>query len=290
MKTSIVIPNWNGRGLLEKNLPAVLEMGSDEVIVVEDGSTDGSLEFVEEKYPEVRVIEHKVNQGFIKSVNDGFEKAIGDIVLLLNTDVTPQLGLKEVVVQHFKKDKELFAVSFNEESEWGSVKGVFYKGLVEHRPGTKPRHPVESFWASGGSAAYDRRKWLELGGMRAIYSPFYWEDLDIGYRAWKAGWRILWDYNARALHQHGATIKKKFSASKIDRTVKRNQILFFWTNITSVRMWLAHLLWLPIRMLFYGYFVPVILATLRMPQVIVLRTRCVAAKLEDEEILAKFKS
>lgn len=289
MKTSVVIPNWKGRELLEKNLPSILECDFEETIVVDDASPDDSNEFLKENYPQVKIVKHLKNKGFIQSVNDGFKAARGGIVVLLNTDVTPRKGLREEVVKQFK-DPNIFAVSFNEEAEWGYVKGVFYKGLIEHRSGSKPRGVIESFWASGGSAAYDRKKWLELGGMRTLYHPFYWEDLDLGYRAWKRGWRILWDYDARALHEHGSTIKKNFAKEKINWTVKRNQILFFWTNINSFPMWFSHLLWLPIRIISYGYFIPVLWAILKVPEVFAERSKHTGDVLSDEEILNKFKN
>lgn len=288
MTTSVVIPNWRGRALLEKNLPAITNCDFDEIIVVDDASQDGSSEFLAENYPQVEVIKHDKNRGFARSVNDGVRAAKGDIIILLNTDVAPRKGLKTEILKQFK-NPDIFAISFNEEKGWGFVKGVFYKGLIEHRPGGRPHGLVESFWASGGSAAYDRRKWLELGGMRTLYHPFYWEDLDLGFRAWKQGWIILWDYNARVLHEGGSTIKKNFPKKSIERVVKRNQIFFFWSNIEDWRLWSLHLLWLPVRMLKYGYFIPVLLALTKLPQVILCRIRSKAGKVSDEQILNKFK-
>src|SRR5258706_15949240 len=96
MNISIVIPNWNGKELLERNLPEVLAAKDfksnmiSEVIVVDDGSTDGSLKFLHDQFEgKIKVIKHKQNRGFSAAVNTGVRSANGDLVCLLNTDVIP---------------------------------------------------------------------------------------------------------------------------------------------------------------------------------------------------------
>src|SRR3990170_4939166 len=113
MKTSIILPNWNGRTLLTKNLPSVVETHPDEIIVVDDGSTDGSASYLREHYPQVKVVEHEGNEGFGKSCNDGVKQAKGDIIILLNTDVIPEKDILEHVTPHFV-DTSVFAVSLKE--------------------------------------------------------------------------------------------------------------------------------------------------------------------------------
>lgn len=287
MKTSVVIPNWQGRELLEKNLPAVMTIGADEVIVTDDGSSDGSVEFIEKKFPKIRIIKHPKRLGFSKNVNSGVASATGDIIVLLNTDVLPKKGLLESVLPHFK-DPGIFAVSFNEE-KWGPARGVFYRGFIEHRPGKKTKIPTASFWASGGSAAYDREKWNILEGLDAIYDPFYWEDIDLSYRAQKRGWRVVWEPNAHVAHEHEGTISKLFSYKRRQWVIDRNQILFFWLNISSPEFWSRHLFWLFVRLLRPGYWIPFIWAILKLPQVLVRRVKGTAGEISDEEILERFK-
>src|SRR6478736_4973522 len=88
---SVVIPNWNGRDLLEKYLPSVLAAMAgnpgNEVIVVDNGSSDGSAEFVRERFPEVRLLALPENLGFGGGSNAGFRAAVNDIVVLLNSDM-----------------------------------------------------------------------------------------------------------------------------------------------------------------------------------------------------------
>jgi len=114
MRVSIIIPNYNSRENLPKNLPYVLKAGADEVIVVDDASTDGSQKNVKcqmanGKSKVLRLIENKKNLGFSSTVNRGVKEATGDIVVLLNTDVTPEPGFLGPLVAHFS-DPKVFAV------------------------------------------------------------------------------------------------------------------------------------------------------------------------------------
>src|SRR4030043_315219 len=98
MKTSVVIPNWKGRSLLEKNLPAVLATKPDEVIVVDDASPDDSNTFLEKNYPQVKLIKHQKNLGFAAGCNSGVKAAKSEIVVLLNLDVVPEKDALEKIL------------------------------------------------------------------------------------------------------------------------------------------------------------------------------------------------
>lgn len=288
MKTSVVIPNWQGEKLLEKNLPQILKIGVDEVIVVDDGSSDGSVNLIKEKFPKVKILINEKNLGFAKTVNKGVEEAKGDIVILLNTDVVPKANLLKATLPLFK-DPQVFAVSFNEE-KWGFAKGIFYHGFIEHRPGGKSDVAKESFWASGGSAAFDRKKWNLLKGFDTLYSPFYWEDVDISYRAQMHGWKIIWEPRARVLHEHEATIGKLVKKKRKVWVVERNQLIFFWKNVSNPKLWALHLLWLVVRLLRPGYWMPFLWALSKWPIIIKRRVENGGLRrVPDEEILSKFK-
>lgn len=187
---------------------------------------------------------------------------------------------------HFK-DKEVFAVSFNE-GEWGWARGYFKQGLIEHGSGKDTQDTHISFWASGGSAAFDRKKWLELDGFNLIYEPFYWEDTDISYRAQKRGWKVLWEPKAKVEHKHEVTVKKHSLGNKKDLISQRNQLLFFWCNITNLNMWLSHILWLPIKLLRPGYWKPFLWALSKFSYVSSTRIKNRKYVVSDEEIINKF--
>lgn len=95
MKISIVIPNYNGKEILGKNLPKILAATKDaEIIVVDDASTDDSLLEIKNqsagRRKKIRIIQNEKNLGFTSSVNKGVREASGELVVLLNTDVVPQ--------------------------------------------------------------------------------------------------------------------------------------------------------------------------------------------------------
>lgn len=248
MKFSIIIPNWNGQKLLEKNLPAVLATNADKIIIVDNGSTDNSLQSINSlKSSKIKVVKNKNNLGFARAVNQGVEAAKGEIVVLLNNDVVPEKDFLKLLVDDFKNPK-VFAVSLNE-PQWSWAKGKWFKGFIEHEPGPKTKNSHLSFWASGGSGAFRRNIWLKLGGFDELYEPFYWEDIDLSYRAWKRGYKIIWEPKSVVHHQHESTIGSHFSKNYIDFVSQRNQILFIWKNITSFKMLFEHKMALGKRLL-----------------------------------------
>lgn len=288
MKFSIVIPNWNGKKLLEKNLPAVLQAGADEVIVSDDGSVDKSVEFLKKNYPQVKIIAHP-HIGFAGNCNRGVKTAKGEIVVLLNTDVTPEKDFLKPLKEDFK-DPKVFAVSLGE-PQWSWAKIVWQKGFLEHQPGKKTKQTHISAWASGGSGAFRKKFWEKLGGFDEIYKPFYWEDIDLCFRAWKRNHKVLWDPRSVVHHKHEATIGVEFSKKYIDFISQRNQLIFIWKNITIPKMMFEHKLWLWKRLLTNpGYWKPFLAAFFRLPTIVLKRIKEKReAVLSDKEVFAKFK-
>lgn len=294
MKASIIIPNFNTDWLLEKNLPVVLAALENknnniiEVILVDDGSEDKSAYVVKKQFPQVKLIRHTKNRGFSASVNTGARAAKGDLLVLLNTDVLPEKNFLEKVVPLFD-DPKVFAVSLNEGGySWATA--VFENGYIGHTPGTKDNNLHETFWVSGGSGVFRRSIWNKLGGMdEKLLSPFYWEDLDIAYRAHKRGFKLLWSPDGKVEHKHETTMKK-LPQNYVQRIRERNHLLFIWKNLTSPNLFKKHL-----RGLFQravknpGYIRIVIMALTRIN--IVKRARKKEkkeTKLSDEQIFAKF--
>jgi GT2 family glycosyltransferase/glycosyltransferase involved in cell wall biosynthesis len=250
---SVVIPNWNGKDLLEKYLPSVIEAMSghpdNEVIVVDNGSTDGSAAFVRFRFPSVRLIALDHNLGFGGGSNRGFREAKNDIVVLLNSDMRVASDFLAPLLKGFA-DADVFAVScqifFSDPNklreETGLTQGKWSGGVLElrHRIDEQVTDLYPCFYGGGGSCAFDRRKFLALGGFDEVLRPFYLEDTDLGYGAWKRGWRVLYQPQSHVWHEHRGTIGKKFSQHYINSVVKKNFILFAWKNIHSPQMLLQH--------------------------------------------------
>jgi GT2 family glycosyltransferase/glycosyltransferase involved in cell wall biosynthesis len=256
---SVVIPNWNGRDLLDKYLPSVIAALSDsaqnEIIVVDNGSEDGSADFLLGHFPQVRVLALERNLGFGGGSNAGFRAARNDIVVLLNSDMRVERNFLQPLLDGFKQDgfddDKTFAVScqifFSDPAklreETGLTEGWWSQGglRVRHRtePGLRQLYPC--FYGGGGSCAFDRRKFLELGGFDELLKPFYLEDTDLGYLAWKRGWKVVYQPASVVYHEHRGTIGKRFSETYIQAVLKKNFLLFTWKNIHDWRWMSSHI-------------------------------------------------
>lgn len=278
MNVSIVIPNYNGYLLLKKNLPKVLDtVGASEVIIVDDCSTDKSVELL--KQFAVKVLVNEKNLGFSSTVNKGVEEAKGEIVVLLNTDVVPEKNFLKPLINHFN-DPKVFAVGCLDKSIEGEKivlrgrgLGRFERGFVLHQRGEVDK--TDTFWVAGGSGAFRKSAWEKLGGFDTLYDPFYWEDIDLSYRAVKSGYNILFEPQSMVTHEHTeGAIKKNYSDSKVKIISYRNQFIFVWKNITDLDKQILHFLWLPYHFIsailggeFY-FFAGFFLALLKFPRVI----------------------
>lgn len=254
---SIVIPTWNGRHHLAANLPSVLAAiegnPGHEVIVVDNGSTDGTVEFLEKHFPAVRVLAFTTNLGFGGGSNEGFRHARNDVVVLLNNDMRVEPDFLEPLLDGFS-DPRVFAVTaqifFSDpdkrREETGLAHGLWLNGRLHLRHVIDERvdRVFPTFYGGGGSTAYDRRKFLELGGFDPLLEPFYYEDTDVSYMAWKRGWVVLYEPRSRVYHEHRGTIGKTFSAGYIQAIVERNQLLFLWKNIHEKGRLASNLFWL----------------------------------------------
>lgn len=287
MNLSIVIPSYNGRNLLEKNLPAVLAaaerfQGQAEIIVVDDGSSDGTVDWLEIDYPQVKLVSNRRVLRFAAAVNRGFEVADGEIVVLLNNDVSPRKDFLLNVLKHFN-DETVGGVGCREINLAAGKKiyggrGVWRwrRGLVEHwRPTDQKSRRAD--WVSGGSSAWRMRAWKQLGGFDRLFRPAYEEDQDLCWRLAKAGWRLIFEPKAIVEHFHETTNLKEFGQKPIEIYSWKNQLLLVWKNLSSARMLVSHLLWLPYHLVvtslrtkgvfLAGFF----LALVQLPEAIISR-------------------
>ena len=267
-RLSIVIPNYNGKHLLEKNLPRVVKEIKKfknleiEIIVVDDGSTDGSIKYLKSQSTKLKattqnlklkLIENKKNLGFSSTVNRGVKEAKGEIVILLNTDIYPEEGFLDAILPHFK-DSKVFAVGMLDKSiENGKIVrrgrgvGEWKRGFYVHRRGEVDK--TDTAWVSGGSGAFRKSIWEKLGGFDPDYNPFYWEDIDLSFRAKKRGFKVLFEPKSAVIHEHEkSVIKSKFPPWKIRSISFRNQFLFVWKNANFTQLF-SHLLWLPYHLI-----------------------------------------
>ena len=255
MKLSVVIPNYNGRDLLLKNLPAVIRHTPNaQVIVVDDASEDDSLQILARKFPDVKVIKKRKNSGFSSSVNLGVAQSAGDLIILFNSDLSPKKNYLKPLLSYFT-DPVTFAVGLLQEShEKGGIvlrgrgEAEFKRGFLIHRRGEIDKK--DTYWVSGGAGIFRKSLWQSLGGLREIYDPFYWEDIDLSYRAVRAGYKIFFERKSAVIHnQQEGSIRTRYSPSQIKTIAYRNQFLFVWLNLNRPEFLLSHLIFLPCHLL-----------------------------------------
>lgn len=260
---SVIIPSFNAKEFLEENVPvlyAELQQSQPalyyEIIIVDDGSTDGTKEFVQESLSFCRLIVLGKNYGFAHAVNRGVSEAGGEIVYLLNSDVKVCNGFLEPLFSHFT-DKDVFAVSSYDISESGDIVHPGYKiniPLVRFKfgvfwywyaPFENPElNPVQTYCVSGGHTAYSKEKFLSLNGYDEILKPIYGEDGDICWRAWKRGWKSLIEPKSRVWHRPRGTMRKFHSLSYLQKIHWKNRFLVTWKNLSAKPLLLKHILFL----------------------------------------------
>lgn len=287
---SIVIPSWNSEQQLKQNLPYVFAAAKQvdaEIVIVDDASAyDDSAGYLKSLGEKIRFFANPTNGGFSFTVNKGVSLAKGDLIMLLNTDVRPSPDCFIQALKYFA-DPSLYAVGFNSGEAW--MGGEWRGGLFHHfkvEPTSQNKNTANpSLWASGGQAAFSRQKWLALGGMDLLYKPFYWEDTDMGYRAWKRGWQVLWAPECKVIHDHQkSVIASNFTPKFVMETAQRNQFLFIWKNISDSSFLVQHLLRLPYYCLKYPG--PVLKALALLPRAISQRlTEYSFWKRSDRDIL-----
>jgi len=214
---SVIIPHWNG----VQHLPICLgSLRSQtyphvEVIVADNGSTDGSLELLARDYPEVQVLALGENRGFAGACNAGMQAAQGEFVILLNNDTEADPDWLEEIVAAFERYPEAGLVAskmllFDRRDTFHTA-GDFYR--VDGIPGNRgvwendeDQYNEEEyvFNACGGSAAY-RRAMLDQIGLLDEDFFFSCEDVDLAWRAQLAGWRCVYAPHAVVYHKLSAT-------------------------------------------------------------------------------------
>jgi GT2 family glycosyltransferase/glycosyltransferase involved in cell wall biosynthesis len=254
---SVVIPTWNGRDHLARNLPSLLKalaaFPEHEVLIMENASEDGTTEFLAEQFPSVRVVEMGSNLGFGRACNIGCSLARYDVVLMLNNDMRVEPDFIQPLLDGFR-DPRVFAVTcqiFFESAakpreETGLTMGRWHQGRIhlQHVADPQVDELFPTFYSGGGSTAYDRQKLLELGGFDELLAPFYMEDVDLAYMAWKRGWVNLYAPSSMLHHQHRGTIGRHYSAEQIRHVLQKNRLLFVWKNMHEWGRLAGHFGWL----------------------------------------------
>ena len=244
-EVSIVIPNYNGKHFLEDCLKAVFaqDIKDQEVIVVDNGSTDGSLEYLN-AYPEVRTIAMDKNYGFCGAVNAGIKAAESEYVILLNNDTEVEKDFAKELLKAIKSDEKIFScsskmVQFQDRTRvddagdyycalgWAFGRGK--NGLVENY-----ENPVEIFASCAGAAIY-RKKMLETVGYFDENHFAYLEDIDLGYRARIHGYKNVYAPKAVVYHVGSGFSGSTHNAFKV-KLSSRNSVYLAYKNMPLLQL------------------------------------------------------
>lgn len=237
----LLILNYNGKKFLKNCLKSALAAsefaGRQVVRLIDNSSSDGSVEFVQEMFPDIEIEVHP--NRFLFSYNEAVRNAVTPYVFLLNNDVELKEDCIPPLLKHFQ-DPCLFAVQSkhitkNGEEVSGGGKRYFStvnkRGFLTVYSRSELKTAAPTACASGGGSLIDRKKFIELGGFDPLFYPAYCEDLDLTYRAWKRGWYSLYEPRSIVYHEHHGTMRSYYLSDRIRMLNERNRLLFTWKNI-----------------------------------------------------------
>lgn len=259
MEVTVIVPNYNGMKFIDICLAALEQQSIKEfkTIVIDNGSSDGSIEFIKGNYPNVHLVERGKNYGFSNAVNIGIQMADTPYVILLNNDTQVEGLFVEELVKAIKDNPKCFSCSskmlnFIERSilddagdlytilGWQFQRGV---GRLE----TIYNKTVQVFSACAGAAIYRRQVFEEIGYFDEGHFA-YLEDIDVGYRARIHGYENWFCPSARVYHVGSGTSGSKYNEFKVKLSV-RNSVYLNYKNMPILQLILNAL---PLSI---GYFV-----------------------------------
>lgn len=232
-KTAVVILNWNGKAHLKRFLPSVTgnTPGDVEIIVADNGSTDGSADMLASDFPEVRVIRLEKNWGFAEGYNRALDNVDAEYCVLLNSDVETPSGWLEPLVACLDSDPGVAAVAPKllsaeepDRFEYAGASGGFIDILgypfcrgrilqtLEYDNGQYD-DARRVFWASGAALCCRLEVFKRLGGFAAAFFA-HMEEIDLCWRMQLAGYAVMVEPRSRVYHLGGGTLFKN-SPTKI---------------------------------------------------------------------------
>ncbi len=256
---SVVIPSRNGRHLLEAQLPGIMRQNPPQVVVVDNGSDDGTAEYLRAAWPAIEIESSAVPLSFARAVNRGLARTRYSHLCLLNNDMLVEPGFFDALARPFERIPNLFCATAQilfppgvRREETG--KAVMAQAAPEDFP-VRCDEPLPGedltfvLYGSGGCSLYDVAMLRALGGVDEAYDPAYVEDLDLGYRAWQRGWPSVYVAGAVVEHRHRATTSRYYTQQELDRILEINYLKFLARAVASPkvfrRLWAQALRRLP---------------------------------------------
>ena len=237
MRTAcLAILNYNGVRHLEHPLPSALEAVADfgqpcPIVVLDNQSTQTDQQWVQEHFPEVEFIRAPRNE-FMFSYNWLAEQRREEVIVLLNNDVRLTRGFLQPLLQHMDAP-DVFSVCAKSLSWDGKAATSGPARLLQHHGfyiwhyETDRQELAHTLFSSSGFMAMDRRKFLALDGFSRLFYPMYCDDLDLGFRAWRRGWRSIYEPRSVLYHRENGSSASKWAFENL----LKNALLFEWANL-----------------------------------------------------------
>lgn len=262
MRIKVVILNYNGERILRECLPSVIEacrraQTPSGLTVIDNRSSDRSADVLRHDFSAVDVWVSPQNK-VLCTYNEYIKRIDEPVVIFLNNDIRVDPDFIDALAKPFEKGEDVFMVtprcmSFDgSRYEGGRCRscirgGLFWSASVFEGYENQIGNP--GFTMAAGFGAFDRKKLLELGGYDDLYLPGRLEDNDICFRAWRRGWKCLYEPSSVVYHMGASAFNEKYGADKTLTLAQRNSFLFFWKNIRDGRYLLEHVLMLIPRLL-----------------------------------------
>ncbi len=245
-KVTVVIPNYKGEKYLLPCLKSVYEMTGIpvHVIVVDNGSSDSSIETAKERYPQTEFICFSKNYGFCRAVNAGIKASRTPYVILLNNDTKVREGFVENLLHRIEENERYFSVEakmlqYQDPGKMDSA-GTFYNALgwafARGRDGDAQKYdrPCSVFAACAGAAVYRRDVFEKIGYFDERHFA-YLEDIDVGYRARIYGYVNLYEPTAEVIHVGSASSGSRYNVFKTKYS-SRNNVYLIYKNMPFLQI------------------------------------------------------
>ena len=267
---SILIPTYNGRHLLEIFLRSTLETvkkdsNNHEIIVIDNGSIDNSVQYIKNHYPEIKIVKLKENKMLANALNTGLKVAKNDIIIIIiNNDMCIDKKFIPSLIKHFKSQK-IFAVSSKiMHLDRCTIEGGIRQGLVLfgffEAFGTRAKNELDigqidfiSPVLVVENGAFNKRILLDLGGLDPLF-PLWATFTDICYRAWKKGYYMIFEPTSIVYHRGASTTGRPEFRKKFKFLQYKENFLFMWKNFTDLNLIIEHILFLPIWLILHLFF------------------------------------
>jgi GT2 family glycosyltransferase len=251
---AVVILNWNGREFLRQFLPGVIEhsAGYAEVIVADNASTDSSVEFLQDNFPKIRIIQNITNGGFAKGYNDALAQIDFDYFVLLNSDIEVTKNWIKPVIDVMERDEKIAACQpklrsyhHTEKFEYAGAAGGFIdkygypfcRGRIfQSIEADKGQYdePAEIFWATGACMFVKAKYYRELGGLDEDFFA-HMEEIDFCWRLKNLGYKVMYCPDSVVYHVGGGTLPKHSSQKTYLNF--RNNLSLLYKNLPSELLW-----------------------------------------------------